>query len=104
MAFIDSTVINVTMPAIQASFHATVVDVQWVIESYGLLLAALILVVERLLQCQLVSSIRRIMPSRNRTALPLLAEACVPNRRRSHPDSIFGERLRKVRPANQQTS
>src|SRR6202161_3290868 len=44
MAFIDSTVINVAMPAIQASFHATVVDVQWVIESYGLLLAALILV------------------------------------------------------------
>jgi EmrB/QacA subfamily drug resistance transporter len=44
MAFIDSTVINVAMPAIQASFHATVVDVQWVIESYGLFLAALILV------------------------------------------------------------
>ena len=44
MAFIDSTVINVGMPAIQARFHATVVDVQWVIESYALLLAALILV------------------------------------------------------------
>src|ERR1700739_2101176 len=44
MAFIDSTVVNVAMPAIQASFHATVVDVQWVIESYGLLLAALVLV------------------------------------------------------------
>src|ERR1700733_8830193 len=44
MAFIDSTVVNVAMPAIQANFHATVVDVQWVIESYGLLLAALILV------------------------------------------------------------
>jgi EmrB/QacA subfamily drug resistance transporter len=44
MAFIDSTVVNVAMPAIQASFHATVVDVQWVIESYGLSLAALILV------------------------------------------------------------
>ena len=43
MAFIDSTVVNVAMPAIQASFHATVADVQWVIESYGLLLAALIL-------------------------------------------------------------
>ena len=62
------------------------------------------LFVERLLRCQLVSSIRRVMPSRNRTALPLLAEACVPSRRRSHRDSIFGERLRKVRPANQQTS
>jgi MFS family permease len=44
MAFIDSTVVNVAVPAIQASFHATVVDVQWVIESYGLSLAALILV------------------------------------------------------------
>jgi EmrB/QacA subfamily drug resistance transporter len=44
MAFIDSTVVNVAMPAIQTTFHATVVDMQWVIESYGLLLAALILV------------------------------------------------------------
>jgi EmrB/QacA subfamily drug resistance transporter len=44
MAFIDSTVVNVAVPAIQMTFHATVVDVQWVIESYGLLLAALILV------------------------------------------------------------
>src|SRR5579859_3100608 len=44
MAFIDSTVVNVALPAIQASFHATVVDVQWVIESYGLFLGALILV------------------------------------------------------------
>src|ERR1700747_151002 len=44
MAFIDSTVINVALPALQASFHATVVDVQWVIESYGLFLGALILV------------------------------------------------------------
>jgi EmrB/QacA subfamily drug resistance transporter len=44
MAFIDSTVVNVAMPAIQANFHATVVDVQWVVESYGLSLAALILV------------------------------------------------------------
>jgi EmrB/QacA subfamily drug resistance transporter len=43
MAFIDSTVVNVAMPAIQASFHATVADMQWVVESYGLLLAALIL-------------------------------------------------------------
>ena len=44
MAFIDSTVVNVALPAIQSAFHATVVDVQWVVESYGLLLAALILV------------------------------------------------------------
>ncbi len=44
LAFIDSTVVNVALPAIQASFHATVVDVQWVVESYGLFLGALILV------------------------------------------------------------
>jgi EmrB/QacA subfamily drug resistance transporter len=44
MAFIDSTVVNVALPAIQTDFHATVVDVQWVVESYGLFLSALILV------------------------------------------------------------
>jgi EmrB/QacA subfamily drug resistance transporter len=44
MAFIDSTVVNVALPALQASFHATVVDVQWVVEAYGLFLGALILV------------------------------------------------------------
>jgi EmrB/QacA subfamily drug resistance transporter len=44
MAFIDSTVVNVALPSIQVSFHATVVDVQWVVESYGLFLGALILV------------------------------------------------------------
>lgn len=44
MAFIDSTVVNVALPSIQATFHATVVDVQWVVESYGLFLGALILV------------------------------------------------------------
>src|SRR4051794_8466058 len=43
MAFIDSTVVNVALPALQASLHATVVDVQWVVESYGLFLSALIL-------------------------------------------------------------
>ena len=44
MAFIDSTAINVALPALQSSLHATVVDVQWVIEAYGLFLSALILV------------------------------------------------------------
>src|SRR5439155_3929279 len=43
LAFIDSTVVNVALPALQATFHATVVDVQWVVESYGLFLGALIL-------------------------------------------------------------
>ncbi|MGA9812518.1 MAG: MFS transporter [Terriglobales bacterium] len=44
MAFIDSTVVNVALPALQTSFRATAVDVQWVVESYGLFLGALILV------------------------------------------------------------
>jgi len=44
MAFIDSTVVNVALPALQSDLHATMVDVQWVIESYGLFLSALILV------------------------------------------------------------
>lgn len=44
MAFIDSTVVNVALPALQSSLHATVVDVQWVVEAYGLVLSALILV------------------------------------------------------------
>ncbi len=44
MAFIDGTVVNVALPALQSSFHATIVDVQWVVESYGLFLSALILV------------------------------------------------------------
>src|SRR6202790_1799745 len=44
MAFIDSTVVNVALPSLQASLHTTVVGVQWVVESYGLFLGALILV------------------------------------------------------------
>lgn len=44
MAFIDGTIVNVAAPRFQSAFQATVVDVQWVIESYGLLLSCLILV------------------------------------------------------------
>ena len=44
MAFIDSTVVNVALPALQTSLNATAADVQWVIESYALLLSALLLV------------------------------------------------------------
>src|SRR5438046_9423585 len=43
MAFIDSTVVNVALPALQKNLDATVLDVQWVIESYALFLAALLL-------------------------------------------------------------
>jgi len=44
MAFIDGTVVNVALPALQANLGATVIDVQWVVEGYGLFLSALILV------------------------------------------------------------
>src|SRR5512145_144660 len=44
MVFIDGTVVNVALPALQADLNASVVDVQWVVESYALLLAALMLV------------------------------------------------------------
>jgi MFS family permease len=44
MAFIDGTVVNVALPEIQARLGATAVDAQRIVESYALLLAALILV------------------------------------------------------------
>ena len=43
MAFIDGTVVNVALPALQKNLNATVVDVQWVVEAYALFLAALLL-------------------------------------------------------------
>jgi EmrB/QacA subfamily drug resistance transporter len=43
MVFIDGTVVNVALPALQANLNATAVDVQWVVEAYALLLAALLL-------------------------------------------------------------
>jgi EmrB/QacA subfamily drug resistance transporter len=44
MTFIDGTAVNVALPALQANLNATVGDVQWVVESYALFLAALLLV------------------------------------------------------------
>ena len=43
MAFIDGTVVNVALPALQADFHASVTGIQWVVESYALLLSSLLL-------------------------------------------------------------
>lgn len=43
MAFIDGTVVNVALPALQKTYNATVVDVQWVVEAYALFLGALLL-------------------------------------------------------------
>src|SRR6266576_1086688 len=44
MAFIDGTVVNVALPALQSNLNATAVDLQWVIEAYSLLLSAFLLV------------------------------------------------------------
>jgi EmrB/QacA subfamily drug resistance transporter len=43
LAFIDGTVVNVALPNIQHALNATVSGAQWVVESYALFLAALIL-------------------------------------------------------------
>jgi Arabinose efflux permease len=44
MAFADGTIVNVALPAIQQAMQATAADAQWVIESYALLVSALLLV------------------------------------------------------------
>ena len=43
MAFIDGTVVNVALPALQTGLQATISQFQWVIESYALFLSALML-------------------------------------------------------------
>ncbi len=43
MVFVDGTVVNVALPALQGSLNATVTDVQWVVEAYALFLATLLL-------------------------------------------------------------
>jgi EmrB/QacA subfamily drug resistance transporter len=44
MAFLDGTVVNVALPVIQRETGATVDQMQWVVESYALMLASLVLV------------------------------------------------------------
>ena len=44
MAFIDGTVVNVALPAIQSALKADAFQAQWVVESYALFLASLLLV------------------------------------------------------------
>jgi len=39
MVFIDSTVVNVALPVLQAELNATAAQVQWIVESYALFLA-----------------------------------------------------------------
>jgi len=43
MAFIDGTVVNVALPALQKALGADLAGVQWAVESYALFLAALLL-------------------------------------------------------------
>lgn len=43
MAFIDGTVVNVALPALQSDLHASVTQVQWVVEAYALFLSAFLL-------------------------------------------------------------
>ena len=44
LTFIDGTVVTVALPALQRGLHATLTDVQWVIEAYAWLLGSLTLV------------------------------------------------------------
>src|SRR5215475_439779 len=43
MVFIDGTVVNVALPALQSALHTTSAGIQWVVEAYTLFLAALLL-------------------------------------------------------------
>lgn len=44
MVFLDSSTVNVALPALQHSLGASVVDVQWVVNAYTLFLASLLLI------------------------------------------------------------
>jgi EmrB/QacA subfamily drug resistance transporter len=44
MAFIDGTVLNVALPAIQRGLGASVAEMQWIVNAYMLLLGALLLI------------------------------------------------------------
>src|ERR1700753_94331 len=44
MAFIDGTALNVVLPSLQQSLHATGPDLFWILNAYLLMLASLILI------------------------------------------------------------
>src|SRR5690242_1692364 len=44
MAFIDSSAVNVALPAIQQALHADAAATQWIVNAYLLLLGALVLI------------------------------------------------------------
>jgi hypothetical protein len=43
LAFMDGSVVNVALPTLQSTFHATSAAIQWVVQSYALFGAALLL-------------------------------------------------------------
>jgi EmrB/QacA subfamily drug resistance transporter len=43
MLLLDVTIVNVALPSIQTSLHASFSDLQWVVDAYALMLAALLL-------------------------------------------------------------
>lgn len=43
MVILDTTIVNVAVPTIQAGLHGSVTDLQWVVNGYTLVLAALLL-------------------------------------------------------------
>jgi EmrB/QacA subfamily drug resistance transporter len=43
LAFMDGSVVNVALPTLQSTFHATASAIQWVVQAYALFLAALLL-------------------------------------------------------------
>jgi len=43
MLLLDVTIVNVALPSIQSSLHASFSDLQWVVDAYALMLAALLL-------------------------------------------------------------
>jgi EmrB/QacA subfamily drug resistance transporter len=43
MTYVDSTILNVALPAIERQFHASVSDLQWVADAYLLVLASLLM-------------------------------------------------------------
>ena len=43
MVILDATVVNVALPAIMRSLHSTTTSLQWIVDSYSLVFAALLL-------------------------------------------------------------
>src|ERR1700688_3154191 len=44
MAFVDGSVVNIALPAVQQALHTDAVSTQWIVNAYLLLLGALVLV------------------------------------------------------------